>query len=160
MSHNGLMNPYLCNESYAIRWSSWRPMSHETLRHQRRGAYWLQITAVPGEHNPAEESYQFAEYNHGYSIGHRGDCQDAEWYIGWLNYHAHGLNTANSWLLGYIHGKHLRVFGTRCPNDRYRPKNRTWSKSMHSFAELAQAKRHGVKRQPKALVERELIEAC
>jgi hypothetical protein len=121
--------PHTCNESYARRWPTGVPYTHDQLQHHRRGQYWKQIIAIPEcleETNADGESvsisdtgtatvrYQFAEYQNGHGVGLRGDCQDAEWYIGWLVNHPRGLNLPNGWLTGYIHGKHLRQHGIEC----------------------------------------------
>lgn len=137
--------PYLCKPSYAAKWPTGVPYFHDQLLRQRRGKYWKQIVAVPkdfvGDDEEARakaEKYQRAEYNHGYSVGHRGDCQDAEWYIGWLVHHCRSLNYPNAFVMGYIHGKHLRVTGRRCRADE-KPLPQAKLKAVRTFAECRPA---------------------
>lgn len=108
--------PSTCSFSYSQRWPTGVPYTHDQLLRHRRGRYWRQIIDVP-EEGRATPRYQYAEYNHGYELGLRGDCQDAEWYIGWLVHHSRGINMPNGFLLGYIHGQHFRRVGEQCANE-------------------------------------------
>lgn len=133
--------PSFCTAKYAERWPTGQPFTHDQLRYQRRGRYWQQIIAVPHaqsaywksvniasvltantndelEDVTATVEYQKAEYDHGYGIGVKFNCDDAEWYITWLVYHTRGLNMPNGWLTGYIHGKHKREHGESCEAEK------------------------------------------
>lgn len=154
----GRVYGYTCKPSYARRWPPAKDYHHDELRRQRRGKWWRQIIAIPGDNDcPIDPDFQFAEYEHGYSLGLRFDNDDAEWYKCWLAQHAVGysLNTANNFLLGYLHGQHLRKHGVRCRADLTSLPPVAVPKVMRSFSELNQVMRR-VRRQPRPLVIRDV----
>lgn len=149
--------PHTCSARYVEKWPTSVRWSHADLRRQRRGKFWQRIIARPGDDDcPADSDFQWSEYECGYALGFREDCQDAEWFKTWLVYRAHErqcVNTANSFLLGYIHGQHLRRTGVRCRADL--TSLPTESASPRNFEELPQVARPGVRRSPRPLMERD-----